>query len=180
MNTPLPGLADTNNVNDSLSTRRCDPTGTHRQDGRERCHDDENHAALNHSRNNRHTRIQISHFVSPQSQHRQVSEVVEPVTMNMRLHIPNPYNKLNHRFHSTLHCPCFIFFCFLCCYPAVFLMQRSDIQFISDQQDLARQNAKRSTVLYIIGGVTSVIFLSTVLFVMYFFLGDKLIKTSDS
>lgn len=176
MNRPHPGIHNKNNMNDTPSTRRSDPARTHRQDGRERCHDTGRH----HSRNNRHHRIQIGHTVSPRVQNNHESEVVEPVSVNMRLHIPNPHNKLNHRFHSTLHCPCFIFFCFLCCYPAVFLMQRSDIQFISDEEDLARKNAKRSTVLYIIGGVTSVIFLSSVLFVMYYFLGDRLIKAPDS
>ncbi|XP_048249713.1 uncharacterized protein LOC125378290 [Haliotis rufescens] len=180
MNRPHPGIHNKNNMNDTPSTRRSDPARTHRQDGRERCHDNLNNIGRHHSRNNRHHRIQIGDTVSPRVQNSHVSEVVEPMSVDMRLHIPNPHNKLNHRFHSTLHCPCFIFFCFLCCYPAVFLMQRSDIQFISDEEDLARKNAKRSTVLYIIGGVTSVIFLSSVLFVMYYFLGDRLIKAPDS
>lgn len=81
-----------------------------------------------------------------------------PVKQN---HIaPNPYNKINHRFHSTLQCPCFLFFFFLCCLPAVHLMQKSDRQFMDGNHRRAKKYGTVSTFCYIVGSVLGVLFLT--------------------
>lgn len=78
--------------------------------------------------------------------------------------IPNPFNKINQRFHSTLQCPCFLFFFFLCCLPAVHLMQQSDRQFKKGNPTSARDYGKASTVFYIIGSFIGVVFLSVAIY----------------
>lgn len=74
--------------------------------------------------------------------------------------MPNPYNKINHRFHSTLQCPCFLFFFFLCCLPAVHMMQKSDRFFKRGNNRGAKNYGKASTFFYIIGSVLGVAFLA--------------------
>ncbi|KAL4231457.1 hypothetical protein ACF0H5_009034 [Mactra antiquata] len=78
--------------------------------------------------------------------------------------IPNPFNKVNQRFHSTLQCPCFLFFFFLCCLPAVHLMQQSDKQFTKGNAVRARKYGKVSTICYIVGSIVGVVFLSVAIY----------------
>jgi len=78
--------------------------------------------------------------------------------------IPNPYNKANQRFHSTLQCPCFLFFFFLCCLPAVHLMQQSDRQFKMGNNKRAKNYGVVSTMCYIVGTVIGVTFLVLAIF----------------
>lgn len=73
--------------------------------------------------------------------------------------VPNPFNKVNQRFHSTLQCPCFLFFFFLCCLPAVHFMQQSDRQFKKGNNKRARNYGMLSTSFYIFGTVLGVAFL---------------------
>lgn len=73
---------------------------------------------------------------------------------------PNPYNKINHRFHSTLQCPCFLFFFFLCCLPAVHMMQKSDHSFKDGNNRRAKNYGKASTLFYIFGSIIGVAFLA--------------------
>lgn len=60
----------------------------------------------------------------------------------------NVYNQLNHRIHSCLWFPCFLFFVFIFCVPALFYMNQSD-QFYS-RHDLheAYLYGRMSTILY--------------------------------
>ncbi|XP_060604587.1 uncharacterized protein LOC132757348 [Ruditapes philippinarum] len=74
--------------------------------------------------------------------------------------VPNPFNKINHRFHSTLQCPCFLFFFFLCCLPAVHLMQKSDRSFKNGNNRSAKNFGKFSTFFYLLGSIIGVAFLS--------------------
>ncbi|KAH3788962.1 uncharacterized protein LOC127840847 [Dreissena polymorpha] len=78
--------------------------------------------------------------------------------------VPNPHNKINQRFHSTLQCPCFLFFFFLCCLPAVHFMQRSDIQFKKGNVTRAMNYGKLSTAFYVIGSVVGLAFLSVAIY----------------
>lgn len=78
--------------------------------------------------------------------------------------IPNPHNKINQRFHSTLQCPCFLFFFFLCCLPAVHFMQRSDIQFKKGNITRAMNYGKLAFAFYVIGSVVGLAFLSVAIY----------------
>lgn len=73
--------------------------------------------------------------------------------------IPNPFNKVNQRFHSTLQCPCFLFFFFLCCLPAVHFMQQSDRQFKKGNNKRAKNYGMMSTSFYIVGTIVGIAFL---------------------
>jgi len=78
--------------------------------------------------------------------------------------MPNPHNRINQRFHSTLQCPCFLFFFFLCCLPAVHFMQQSDRQFKKGNTKRALNYGKLSTVFYVLGSVIGVTFLSVAIY----------------
>lgn len=78
--------------------------------------------------------------------------------------VPNPYNKINQRFHSALQCPCFLFFCFLCCLPAVLFMQQSELQFRKGNMLQSRNNGRCSTMLYTVGLLLGVVFLSVTIY----------------
>ena len=78
--------------------------------------------------------------------------------------ISNPFNKLNHKFHSTLQCPCFLFFFFLCCLPGVHFMQQSDQQFKKGNRKRARNYGKISTGMYILGSIVGVTFLAVAIY----------------
>lgn len=73
---------------------------------------------------------------------------------------PNPHNKCNHKLHSVLHCPCFFFFCLLCCLPGVHYMERSDEEYRTGHEDRAKSDGKLATLLYILGFVAASAFLS--------------------
>ncbi|KAK6186125.1 hypothetical protein SNE40_008223 [Patella caerulea] len=92
-----------------------------------------------------------------------------------RILLNNPYNSINQRFHSTLHCPCFIFFCFLCCAPAVYWMQRSDYEFDYGSEKRAKKFGYRATGLYIAGAIVSIVALSAAITVTYMLLKDELV-----
>lgn len=73
--------------------------------------------------------------------------------------VPNPFNKVNQRFHSTLQCPCFLFFFFLCCLPAVHFMQQSDHQFKKGNSKRAKNYGRVSSGFYLVGTIIGVAFL---------------------
>ncbi|XP_050398289.1 uncharacterized protein LOC126816127 [Patella vulgata] len=92
-----------------------------------------------------------------------------------RILLDNPYNSINQRFHSTLHCPCFIFFCFLCCAPAVYWMQRSDYEYDYGSEKRAKKFGYRATGLYIVGAIVSIVSLSAIITATYILLKDELV-----
>ena len=69
--------------------------------------------------------------------------------------LPNPFNLLNQRCHGTLQCPCCLFFCFLCCLPALFLMSRSDDEFDYGSVVKAKRYGRWSTMAYVVGAVVA-------------------------
>ncbi|KAL3864031.1 hypothetical protein ACJMK2_005743 [Sinanodonta woodiana] len=73
---------------------------------------------------------------------------------------PNPYNRINQKFHSTLQCPCFLFFFFLCCLPGLYYMQRSDIKYKSGEKETARMLGRRATIFFATGSIVGIIFLT--------------------
>ncbi|CAC5410804.1 unnamed protein product [Mytilus coruscus] len=77
---------------------------------------------------------------------------------------PNPHNSCNHKIHSVLHCPCFFFFCLLCCLPGVHFMERSDEEYRSGHDDRAKHDGRWSTVLYTLGVIAAVVFLSGLIY----------------
>ncbi|XP_071089875.1 uncharacterized protein [Haliotis cracherodii] len=89
---------------------------------------------------------------------------------------PNPYNRINQRFHSTLQCPCYLFFCFLCCVPAVYYMQISDKEYDYGSKERSRVYGRRATVLYIIGAICATIFLTTVTSLVVIFMQEYLTR----
>ena len=78
---------------------------------------------------------------------------------------PNPYNDLNHKFHSALHCPCFLFFFFLCCLPGIHFMQKGDIEYKLGNEQRAKALGFRSSVLYCTGIIVGATFLSVSVFI---------------
>ncbi|WAR21290.1 hypothetical protein MAR_015264 [Mya arenaria] len=78
--------------------------------------------------------------------------------------VPNPHNSVNQRFHSTLQCPCFLFFFFLCCLPGVHFMQQSDLQFKKGNDERARNYGKLATAFYIVGAIIGVAFLAIAIY----------------
>ncbi|XP_067656310.1 uncharacterized protein [Haliotis asinina] len=89
---------------------------------------------------------------------------------------PNPYNRINQRFHSTLQCPCYLFFCFLCCVPAVYYMQISDKEYDYGSKEKSRVYGRRATVLYVIGAISATIFLSTITSLVVIFMQEYLTR----
>lgn len=77
---------------------------------------------------------------------------------------PNPHNKCNHKLHAVLHCPCFFFFCLLCCLPGVHYMERSDEEYRTGHEDRAKFDGRISTVLYTLGLIAASMFLSGLIF----------------
>lgn len=77
---------------------------------------------------------------------------------------PNPYNNCNHKIHAMLHCPCFFFFCLLCCFPGVHYMQRSDEEYRTGHKDRSKVDSRISMILYILGIFVAVVFLSGLIY----------------
>ncbi|KAK3595818.1 hypothetical protein CHS0354_014637 [Potamilus streckersoni] len=77
---------------------------------------------------------------------------------------PNPYNWINQKFHSTLQCPCFLFFFFLCCLPGIYYMQRSDIKYKRGEKETARMLGIRATIFFATGSIVGIIFLTVSMF----------------
>ncbi|KAK3095104.1 hypothetical protein FSP39_010369 [Pinctada imbricata] len=113
------------------------------------------HADILHPRRAQHS---LNYFFYHMSQE-------EPKTSKNYNLKPNPYNNINHKIHSALHCPCFLFFFFLCCLPGVYFMQEGDIQYKSGNEHRARKLGLRSTVSYCVGIVVGITFLSLAVFV---------------
>ncbi|ESO90971.1 hypothetical protein LOTGIDRAFT_163481 [Lottia gigantea] len=103
-------------------------------------------------------------------------EELEERSPKIRFLLDNPYNSINQKFHSALHCPCFLFFCFLCCSPAVYWMQRSDYEFDYASEKLAKRYGRRATVLYIIGIALSIFLFSAAIATTYFLLEQELTR----
>lgn len=89
--------------------------------------------------------------------------------------LPNPYNRLNQRCHSTLHCPCCFFLCLLCCLPAVYFMVLSDLEFDFGSLLKARRYGRRTTKLYFAGATLAVTLLVTCVVCVTFFLPHTLV-----
>jgi len=77
---------------------------------------------------------------------------------------PNPYNNINHKIHSALHCPCFFFFYLLCCFPGVHYMQKGDIEYKREHDELARKYSRRATILYLTGAILGTLLLATTVY----------------
>lgn len=72
---------------------------------------------------------------------------------------PNPYNDINHKFHSALHCPCYLFAFYMCCVPAVLFMEKSDKEYIRGNEKLALIYGERSTKLFFVGAILGLLLL---------------------
>ncbi|XP_025094443.1 uncharacterized protein LOC112564077 [Pomacea canaliculata] len=100
----------------------------------------------------------------------------DPLPADHKRHLlPNPYNRLNQRCHSTLHCPCCFFLCLLCCLPAVYFMVLSDLEFDFGSLLKARRYGRRTTKLYFAGATLAVTLLVTCVVCVTFFLPHTLV-----
>lgn len=95
-----------------------------------------------------------------------------PAPKHFRLE-PNPHNTINHMCHSALHCPCFLFFCFLCCLPGVYYMLQGDKSYKCGKEEKAIIYGKRSTILYVIGTILAIVLLGGVVFFAVLFVQDQ-------
>lgn len=79
--------------------------------------------------------------------------------------LPNPYNNLNHRLHSVLWCCNCVNFVFLCCLPAIYCMEQSDVEYGKNNHKNARRKGAAASAFFFLG-----IFLTVALFALLFFL----------
>lgn len=101
---------------------------------------------------------------------------VEALPASKRCLLPNPFNRLNQRCHSTLQCPCCLFFCFLCCLPALFFMSRSDYEFDFGSLAKAKRYGRWTTTAYVVGAAVGVGLIVASVVATVLFLQDTLLE----